>query len=327
MASLIAQNKDKPGVSVVIPAYTYARFLPKAIDSILKQDYPNYEIIVVDDGSTDNTKEVVAVYGDKVRYIYQKNAGLPAARNTGIKAAGYNFVGFLDADDEWMPNRMSEAMAAFSRLSPEFAIVASRAVVVDSNGTPIDRKQIFSREAREITCRDILLKTQFSPSSVVARREALESCGMFDPTLRSSEDRDMWIRITSRYRAYLSGDGLIIARRHSNNMSKHADRMTANTRRVLRQAYENGCVPKSAVFVWLCAFSFNRFETAWMYWDEGRKGEAIREVIFSLLMWPFFTNPSWLNEPTFFRLRSLLRFVRKSLTDTSKSSNAMPQAS
>src|ERR1041385_8897165 len=87
------------GVSVVIPAYNYARFLPAAIDSALWQEYPASEIIVVDDGSTDNTAEVVKGYGERVRYIHQSNAGLPAARNTGIKAARFDHVAFLDADD------------------------------------------------------------------------------------------------------------------------------------------------------------------------------------------------------------------------------------
>jgi glycosyltransferase involved in cell wall biosynthesis len=110
---------SSPGVSVVIPAYNYARYLPIAIDSVLKQDYPHYEIIVVDDGSTDNTAEVVAGYGNKVRYIHQKNAGLPAARNTGIKAAGFDFVGFLDADDQWLPEMLGTAMGKFGELPKE----------------------------------------------------------------------------------------------------------------------------------------------------------------------------------------------------------------
>src|SRR5688572_21390402 len=105
-----------PGVSVIIPAYNYANYLPLTLDSILQQDYPNIEIVIIDDGSTDNTREVVARYGPKVRYVYQKNAGLSAARNTGIKAAKTDYLAFIDADDEWHPTLISKMMSAFARL-------------------------------------------------------------------------------------------------------------------------------------------------------------------------------------------------------------------
>ncbi|MFN7140199.1 MAG: glycosyltransferase, partial [Limisphaerales bacterium] len=248
-------------------------------------------------------------YGDRVRYIYQKNAGLPAARNTGIKAAQFDLVGFLDADDEWLPNRLSDAVERFANLPAEFAIVACRSTLMDAQGGPVDRKTLVPAEVREIKCRDILMKTQFSPSSVIAKRAALNECGLFDESLRSSEDRDMWIRITARHRALINWERLIRVRKHSNNMSKHADRMRENTRRVLRQSFQNGYIPRSHFFFWLKVFSFNHFETAWMYWDEGRRAEACKEMVLSILRWPFFADPKWLNEPPLFRIRALLRFV------------------
>ncbi|MBA4147311.1 MAG: glycosyltransferase family 2 protein [Verrucomicrobia bacterium] len=297
------------GVSVVIPAYNYACYLPKAIDSVLEQEYPYYEIIVVDDGSTDNTAELVAAYGDRVRYIYQKNAGLPTARNTGIKAAHFDFVGFLDADDEWLPSRLKDALTRFAELPEEFGIIACRSMLIDSQGGPVKRKALVSNGVFEVRCADIMMKTQFSPSSVIARRIVFETCGYFDPTLRSSEDRDMWIRITHRYRALVNGERLIRVRRHSNNMSKHADRMRQNTRRVLRQSFKNAYVPKTKFPFWMRVFAYNHFETAWMYWDEGRRGAALREILLSLAWCPFFVNPNRLNEPTLFRLRALARFT------------------
>lgn len=297
------------GVSVVIPAFNYARYLPMAIDSVLSQQEACYEIIVVDDGSTDNTADVVAVYGGKVRYIYQKNAGLPAARNTGIKAARYPFVGFLDADDEWLPTRLKDALKWFAELPEDFAIVACRSLLIDSKGGPVKRKTLMPDGVFEIKCSDILLRTQFSPSSVIARRSVFDTCGYFDESLRSSEDRDMWIRITSRFRALVNGERLIRVRRHSNNMSSHADRMRQNTRRVLRQSFKKGYVPKKQFRFWMRVFAFNHFQTAWMYWDEGRRGAALREIFLSLAWWPFFVSPAELNEPPLFRLRTMARFA------------------
>lgn len=318
------QTSRSRGVSVVIPAYNYAKYLPKAIDSVLLQDYTDYEIIVVDDGSTDNTAEIVAAYGDKVRYIYKQNAGLPAARNTGIKAAKYDYIGFLDADDEWLPGMLSHAMETFARLPDEFALVACRAVIVDSNSNPLNRKRLVPKTPWEITCRDILLKTQFSPSSVIVKRVVFDTVGMFDESLRSAEDREMWIRITTRYKAMLNGDRLIRSRRHPNNMSKHADRMRQNTRLVLRRAFKNGYVPRTAVFFWLKVFSFNHFETAWMYSDEGRHGKALQQLLVSILLCPCISKPNLLNEPPLFRLRTLVRILRNFASSLTGSRSAVP---
>src|SRR5918996_212462 len=94
-------------VSVVIPTYNYGRYLPEAVESVLHQTFPDLEVIVVDDGSTDDTRELIGRFGDKVCYIYQRNQGLPAARNTGIRAARGEYVGFLDSDDLWLPGKLA----------------------------------------------------------------------------------------------------------------------------------------------------------------------------------------------------------------------------
>ena len=104
-------------VSVIIPAYNYADYLAAAIQSVLQQDLPDFELLVIDDGSTDGTAALVAGLTDpRIRYVHQANAGLSAARNTGIREASHPFVAFLDADDEWLPIHLSSAVSAFQRL-------------------------------------------------------------------------------------------------------------------------------------------------------------------------------------------------------------------
>ena len=239
---------------MVIPAYNYARFLPKAIDSALRQQYLPREILVVDDGSTDETAQVVARYGPPVRYIHQSNAGLPAARNTGIRAAGCPYVAFLDADDEWLPGMLQRAMNTFAGLPESFALVACGTTFVDADGAELGGKCHITLEPREVTCGDILLKTQFAPSSVVARRSALLECGLFDPTLRSSEDRDMWVPIAARYRVHMNYDRLVLIRRHGANMSRHSDRMKTAMHQVIAKAWRDRLIPRSHLRFWLKVF-------------------------------------------------------------------------
>src|SRR4029079_9217327 len=106
-------------------------------------------------------------------------------------------IGFLDADDEWLPTFLQEAVETFARVSPDFAIVAFRPIYVDRDSNDLGLKRIIAERDEEITCGDIIFKTRFPPSAVVARRAALDACGGFNPDLRSSEDRDMWIRMAA----------------------------------------------------------------------------------------------------------------------------------
>ncbi|MDB6025595.1 MAG: glycosyltransferase family protein [Verrucomicrobiales bacterium] len=312
----LEQSSDErlPGVSVTISAYNYAKFLPEAIESVLAQDYPEFELIVVDDGSTDNTSEVVARYGEKVRYVHQKNAGLSAARNTGIKTARYDFISFLDADDHFQPTMLRKIMEAFVKLSRDFAVVACGTSYMDITGRDLETKSLERKSTpEELTCRDFILKNCCSADAVVVRKSAFAECGDYDTTLRSSEDRDMWIRISARKRFYVIPERLLRVRRHPNSMSKHADRMKNNARRVILKAYHSRIVSHCDVVFWLRVFSFLHFQAAWMYRDEGRRGCAIRDMLFSITLWPLFRNPKRLNEPPWFRLRSVIRFSRELL--------------
>jgi len=297
------------GVSVVIPCYNYAHYLPAAIDSALAQSYQPLEIIVVDDGSTDKTSAVAAGYGDRVRCIRKANAGLPAARNTGIRAATQPYVGFLDADDQWAPGFLQRVMAAFAEAPVAYGLVAVRGQPVDREGTPICRVRRDRDCHGLLTCTDIIFRTRFSPSAVVARREAFAVCGLFDETLTSSEDRDMWIRIGARFPILLLPEALALIRNHPGSMSKNADRMKRNTRRVIRKAFIAGLVGRWRLVFWLQVLAFNRFQCAWMYQDQKRHLRAAGEMVASLLTWPWFLRPAELNEPALFRVRALRRFL------------------
>jgi len=302
------------GVSVVIPAYNYAKYLGETLTSVFAQTYAPEEVIVVDDGSTDQTRRVVQGFSDpRLRYIYQSNQGLSAARNTGIANARYPYVTFLDADDVWFPELLETAMQRFSQLPQEFGVVATGWVRITMDGQFIDRPNDPRKMlgSREIKASDIAVRTRFLSSGIIVRREVFEQVGGFNTTLRSSEDREMWIRIARKRRIYFTQEPLAKIRRHGKSMSRNADRMRTNMRKVLAAYFrDTGVASPERLKVFCKAYAFNQFEVGWMYYDEERFMEAIWAMMVSLFCWPCFFRARYdLNEPLFFRPRALIRFI------------------
>ena len=310
-----APSADIPAlqpVSVVIPAYNYARFLERAVTSAFAQRHQPIEVIVIDDGSTDATPDLCLQLQGRfsdLRCIRQPNAGLPAARNTGIRNASHPFIAFLDADDQWLPDMLSTLMADLALQPIATPAVACNCFRVDPSGTSIGEKNTAPRGNRFFTAADILLKTRFMPSCVIARRSALDSAGLFDTTLRSSEDRDMWIRIARIAPIRYVDQLLVRICRHDSNMSRNAARMRAAMRRVRHKAFHARIVPPANIPFWLRVLAIDQFQGAWMYWDESRPLRALFHSLLSLILWPLPLDHRDLHEPPLFRLRALTRFL------------------
>lgn len=179
-------------VSVVVPAYNAENCIEKCLKSVLNQTYTNYEIILVNDGSTDATlhKCVSLLQSARVKYkiIDQENGGPSSARNAGIREAQGEYVAFLDADDAWVPEKLSICLDVF-RKHKGIAMM----------GTPKMRKALVP-EIREVTFRKMLFKNYFLTSSVVVKKSALEGL-VFDETMRYGEDFDFWMQILRKHRA------------------------------------------------------------------------------------------------------------------------------
>ncbi len=302
---------EPPSVSVVIPAFNYAHYLPQAIASALAQTHSALELIVVDDGSTDGTRAAVAAFTDpRVRYVWQENAGLSASRNTGIREARHAFIAFLDADDIWKPEFLSTALRQFAALPQEFAAVATAPARMDASGAPAAGPGYTSAHTGELTVRDFCLRNRPLSSSVVVKRHVFTDCGGFDTALRSSEDRDMWIRLTAHgHRFFFIGEPLAFIRRHPENMSKNAARMKANSQRVLTRAWRRGVVPRLAAPFWLRAFAIHYAIVARTHFDDGLRARALLCLLTSAALWPFFLRPRRCFERPLFRLRALARFL------------------
>lgn len=204
-----------PKVSVIIPAYNAARYLPTAIDSVLAQTCQDYELILVDDGSTDDTRAVAAHYGVRVNYVHQANQGVGAARNAGLDQARGDYLVFQDADDVLLPCKL-EVQAAFLDRHPDVAAVFSDICQFWLDAAGQERRQAYPSTARlkqalnePARAREILLiQNIFPPIAAMVRRGCIQDIGGFDPdrALMSLEDWDLWYRLAQDYRfAYHAG--------------------------------------------------------------------------------------------------------------------------
>lgn len=204
-------------ISVIIPTYNHAHYLVEAVNSALAQSYPYVEILVVDDGSTDNTAAVMQRYGNRVRYIQQENRGLSGARNSGILAAQGEYIALLDADDFWDTTYLQHVHAALATDSSLGAIYTGTRFV-DANGKAQAQPGVATVPADRLY--DRLLDGEFfAPSAVLVRRRVLADVGLFDLDLRASEDWEIWLRVARAYPFGGIAQPLLNYRVHGNNMS------------------------------------------------------------------------------------------------------------
>lgn len=185
------------GVSVVIPAYNAARFIEDSISSVLSQTYKPLEIIVVDDGSRDETRTIVERHAKDVRYIYQDNAGPSAARNHGVREARGDWVAFLDSDDYWEPDHL-ESLIKHAQLHADVVLVYCGKKIVDAQGKRLDRFKNQTQFPSGWIFSELLFANYISSCSVVmAKRSILLDVGGFNTDIKNSEDYHLWLRIAA----------------------------------------------------------------------------------------------------------------------------------
>lgn len=218
-------------VSVVIPCYKQARYVGEAIESVLNQTYPHFEIIVVDDGSPDNTAEVVGRYPE-ARYVRQENQGVAAARNTGLKASTGRYVIFLDADDRLMPEAL-EANLGCLKAHPECVLVAGRVRSIDADGRllPTTYDPLVEQDHYLHLLRNNYI---WMPGSAMYRREVFDRVGLFNGSRSPSEDYDMYMRVARQFPIRCHEKIVAEYRQHGLNASGNPERMLRATMTVYR---------------------------------------------------------------------------------------------
>ena len=274
--------KNKPTVSVIIPTYNRANLIEKAIKSVLKQIYKDFEIIVVDDGSTDNTGEIIRGFKDKrVRYIkkYKENKGSSVARNIGIKVARGKYIAFLDSDDEWLPEKLDKQIKVLQSESPEVGVVYSNLLYIDENGKNMSK---FRNPKKEGYIYEDLLGNNYvgTDSTLLIRKECFNRVGLFDDLLNTQQDWDMWIRIAKYYRFVLIKIPLVKYRLHSNQISRNLELKIITANRILVK-YANELEKRRGVH------SKHYFYIGIRFCRIGKTKEGRRYLLKAISLYPF----------------------------------------
>jgi len=209
----------KPLVSVIIPTFNRASMVAGAVESVLEQDYQPMELIVVDDGSTDNTSEKLAPFMERITFIRQENKGVSAARNHGIKKSRGDLVAFLDSDDLWLPGKLSCQVDFF--LQETEAVICQTQEIWIRNGKRVNPKKKHQKKSGMIFEPSLHL-CLVSPSAVMMRRSVFDLKGYFDVSLPACEDYDLWLRIGATYPVFLIDTPYIIKRGgHDDQLSRN----------------------------------------------------------------------------------------------------------
>ena len=276
---------DTPAVSVVIPAYNAAWCVRRAVESVLDQRYRDFEAIVVNDGSTDDTQAALAEYGSAIRVVDKPNGGLSSARNAGIRAARGGFVAFLDADDRWLPDKLGRQME-FMREHPDLGFCSTAARVEDPDGKLVNiwacpnwqgpfLAHLFAANAG----------VAGSGSAVLARRELFDRAGGFDEQLRSLEDIDMWMRLAAVANYGCVEEPLAVILKHPDSMSRNLEVMRSAAIRVMHK--NRRLLPKGLQGrYWRNGMAGVHADYAKWQWRLGRRREALGDVLAALGLAP-----------------------------------------
>jgi glycosyltransferase involved in cell wall biosynthesis len=269
-----------PVVSVVIPSYNAARYLAAAVDSALNQSFRDVEVIVVDDGSTDDTAAVMSRFASPVQYLHQENRGVAEARNQGIKASRGRYVAFLDADDTWTPEKLYRQVAALAGALGQRACYSAYTVCSDAlEPLAVQRSRRYGS-----TLEDLLLRGNVIGNicTVLCDRALFAEVGGFDPDLSQCADWDMWIRLATLTEFVYLDEPLVNYRQHGSNMSRWPNLLERDSLRVLEKGFSLAEVPAAVRARRRAAFGRNYMVLAGTYFHARRYRDFVRCLLRAL---------------------------------------------
>jgi glycosyltransferase involved in cell wall biosynthesis len=271
-------------VSVVIPTYNTGRFVVEAIESVLAQTAVPSQIIIVDDGSTDDTADRLAKFGSRIAYLSQENGGASAARNSGVRAAEEEFVAFLDADDIWHPRKIETQLSAL-RSSPEIQMLGTR--YVQWPGSALADAQCHEPPAVTIVpWESLVIRTSLLTSSVIVLRAMLSRVGEFDTALNGPEDRDLFLRIAEMGTVAILERELTGYREVAGSLSKQAKSCEQGMLTILRRLDDRGAWRDRPPLLRRRAYSHMFYSSAINHAACGMHAPAFARLLKSILYYP-----------------------------------------
>jgi glycosyltransferase involved in cell wall biosynthesis len=274
---------DTPLVSVIIPCHRQAHYLADAIESVLVQSYPHVEILVIDDGSPDNTSEIATRYLG-VRCVRQPNRGVSEARNLGIRSSTGSYVIFLDADDRLRPDAIEIGLDCFRR-HPEVAFVSGRLRFISADGSTLYEKQGHTIDAKHYAA--MLHRNYISaPCGAMCRRDIFEEVDGFDPSLSVCADYEFYLRVLRQFPAWSHDEEVADYRRHGLGLSTRSNQMLREALTALRRQrpYVNGDPAltrayRSGIRFWKSIAADLLAQEIRTAWQDGRGGDALRSAL------------------------------------------------
>jgi glycosyltransferase involved in cell wall biosynthesis len=268
-------------VSIIIPTYNRSGFIHSAITSILSQTFQDYEIVIVDDGSIDNTESVVDSFScAKIKYIkHDSNRGEATSRNTGIKHSHGEFIAFLDDDDEWMPEKLDRQITLMSQHGKQVGGIYTGILTIDRDSGDLV-EQIIPQK-RGYIYDDLLVENcVFTPSTVLLRRECFTKVGLFDRNITYGPDYDMWIRIAKEYQFEYIKEPLVKYYIHKNRLSGNYEKFIAGAETILVKYRDILATHKMA-------HSRHLFELGVAYCECGRALSGKRALMKAIYLYPW----------------------------------------
>ncbi len=266
-----------PLVSAIIPNYNYSQYLREAIESVLGQTYSKLEIIVVDDGSEDNSRQIIKSYADKIKPIFQQNQGVAAARNRGVAESNGEYIAFLDADDAWLPEKIEKQVELLIS-NPELGLVYVNVMEIDGEGREINER---SDGLSGWVGKDLLLFERpvvlGGGSGVMIPRTVFDQVSGFDPQMSTSADWDLYFRIGSRFPVDFVSEKLLRYRIHNSNMHGNIAVMEHDMVLGFEKAFSSGAVaPRRECYG-------NLHKTlAGSYFNAGKYRDFVRHTVLSV---------------------------------------------
>lgn len=280
-------------VSVIIPTYNRAQIIIESINSVLNQTYQNFEILVIDDGSTDNTKDIVESINDiRIRYIYQENSGPSAARNNGIKNANGEWIAFLDSDDIWLPEKLGKQIEVINSSDDRLGIITCWSYnCYYNNNEFIKEKNISTAKNSMDFMLGMLLdkKVITGTNTFVIKKVCFSDSGYFDETIKCREDWDMWFRISLKYDFYCINECLALNNDTKTSLSKITDLESIKNGHLtfLNTVYNNINLPMEISRIKKSAYCKALWGVGWRALYEFKHRKFARECLFESLKYSY----------------------------------------